>query len=93
MITKTAIIEIERPNRYAKQLASHMGNKVPTEEIESGWKLTFDIGTATLTTTETQLTMVANAENSENLQKIQGALVKHLIKFAAKLGELDIAWN
>ena len=66
---------------------------MPTEEIESGWKLTFDIGTATLTTTETHLKMVANAENSEDLQRIQGALVKHIIKFAAKLGELDIAWN
>lgn len=70
-----------------------MGNKVPTVETKSGWKLTFDIGTAELICSETHLKMVAEASNFEDLEKIKAALVKHLIKFAAKLGELDIRWE
>ena len=93
MITRTATVEIERPAKYGKQLASHMGNTLPTEEIEGGWKLTFEIGEATLIATDTHLVMTSTAGNLDDLQKIQYALVKHLIKFAAKLGELDITWN
>ena len=93
MLTQTAEVEIERPARYGKQLASHMGNKLKVKEIEAGWKLTFDIGEATLVATDTHLVMVTSAKNNEDLEKIQFALVKHLVKFAAKIGELNIAWN
>jgi hypothetical protein len=93
MITQTAAVEIERPARYGKQLASHMGNKLPTEEIPGGWRLTFEIGEATLVANDTHLVMTSTAENLDDLQKIQFALVKHLIKFATKLGELDITWQ
>jgi hypothetical protein len=93
MITQSAHVAIERPERYAKQLASHMGNKVPTEAIDGGWKLTFDIGSATLLCKDTTLTMTAVAENLEDLKKIEFALVKHLVKFAVKLGELEIEWH
>ena len=93
MFTQTAQVEIERPARYGKQLASHMGNKLKVEEIQGGWKLTFEIGEGTLIATDTQLVMTTTAENIEDLQKIQYALVKHLIKFASKLGELDITWK
>lgn len=93
MITQTATIAVERPQRYAKQLASHMGNKLQVEQIEGSWKLIFDIGEATLVSTDTNLIMTTTAENLDNLQKIQYALVKHLIKFTAKLGELEISWT
>jgi hypothetical protein len=93
MLTQTAKVEIDRPARYGKQLASHMGNKIPAVEIEGGWKLSFDIGEATLIATDTQLVMQSSAENMEDLQKIQFALVKHLVKFAAKLGDLEIYWK
>ena len=93
MLTQTAEVEIERPARYGKQLASHMGNKLKVEEIQGGWKLTFDIGEGTLIATDTHLVMTSAAENIDDLQKIQYALVKHLIKFASKLGELDITWK
>lgn len=93
MLTQTAEVEIERPARYGRQLASHMGNKLKVEEIQGGWKLTFEIGEGTLIATDTHLVMTSAAENIDDLQKIQYALVKHLIKFASKQGELDINWK
>lgn len=93
MITETAMVQIERPERYAKQLASHMGHKVPSEPIENGWKLTFGIGEATLVPNQTQLVMTARAENLEDLKMIQGALDKHLLKFTTKLPPIEITWN
>ncbi|MDY6050967.1 MAG: DUF2218 domain-containing protein [Rothia sp. (in: high G+C Gram-positive bacteria)] len=41
-----AVVETDRPARYAKQLASHFGHKITVEEIESGHRLI--TGTATL---------------------------------------------
>lgn len=93
MITQIARVPIERPQRYAKQLASHMGNKVPAEVIDGGWKLTFDIGTATLESNGSNLIMTTIANSQSDIEKIQFALVKHLIKFASKVGQLEIIWR
>lgn len=93
MVNSTTRIEIERSSRYAKQLASHMGHKIPVQETSSGWELTFGSGRATLTPSENHLVMTVRAENPDDLEGIKFALVKHLVKFAAKLGELEIAWK
>ena len=93
MVGQIANVTIERPERYAKQLASHMGHKLQVKVIEGGWELIFDIGSATLTSDESTLTMTTDAESQEDIEKIQFALVKHLVKFAAKLDPLEIVWK
>lgn len=90
MVSSNAIVSIERPERYAKQLASHLGNKIEAVEIPTGWHLNFGIGIAVISWTESSLNLQASSETAEDLEKIQFVLDKHLRKFAAKLGELEI---
>jgi hypothetical protein len=88
-----AVVSLERPERYAKQLASHLGHKIEAVQTDSGWQLDFGIGHASLVCEAATLTMSATAANVEDLEKIQFVLDKHLRKFTTKLGELDIQFS
>lgn len=92
MLTTTAIVTIERPARYAKQLAAHMGHKIESSEIENGWQLAFPSGVATLICTDETLTMTVKANDAESQERMQFALDKHLRQFTTKLPDYDITW-
>ena len=38
----TASVNTDRPERYAKQLVSHMQQKIPCEQVTNGHRLTFN---------------------------------------------------
>lgn len=88
-----AIVSIELPSRYAKQLASHLGHKIQVTEIENGWRFEIDgaLGTV-ITSGDSELTMTAHGQSSELEERMQFVLQKHLIKFT---GDLDpqINWK
>jgi hypothetical protein len=86
-------VKIERPARYAKQLASHLGHKIQADETSTGWLLTFPNGTATLDSSDDTLTMTVNANDYESEERMKFALVKHLKQFTTKLPEYEIVWN
>jgi len=86
-------VSIERPERYGKQLASHLGNKIPCVTTDKGWELTFDVGIATITPRPDGLEMTASAETSEGVARIQFVLDKHLKQFTTKLPDFEIAWH
>jgi hypothetical protein len=77
---KTAsYLEIERPDRWAKQLLSHLANK---SELE-GTTLKFGFGaTGTVVTSASAIVLVAEASNQEALERAQEVLTKHLYRFA-----------
>ena len=88
-----AIVSIERPSRYSKQLASHLGHKIAVTEIENGWH--FEIEGAkgdVITTGEAELTLTAIGENQELEERMQFVLQKHLLKFAGDLNP-EIVWQ
>jgi len=87
-----ALVKIERPSRYGKQLASHLSHRSELAEIPGGWQLTMAIGTATITADDNLLTMTAQAENTANLERIQFVLDKHLRQFTTKLPDFEIPW-
>ncbi len=92
-LMNTAVIKIERPARWGKQLASHLGNKIVTTEIDGGWLLTFPIGTAKVLPGEETLQLVAEADTEENLDRIKQVTESHLRRFAEeKVGELAVSW-
>lgn len=93
MITSIAKVNIERPARYGKQLASHLAHKIESTDIENGWLLTFPNGTATIIASEDQLIMTVNANDSEARERMQFVLDKHLRQFTTKLPELNITWK
>jgi len=88
-----AVIKIERPARWAKQLGGHLGHKIAVAEIEGGWSFTIEgaYGEA-LATGENELTLTAKGDSDELRERMEVVLQKHLLKFAADLNP-EIVWN
>ncbi|SIK56972.1 Uncharacterized protein conserved in bacteria (DUF2218) [Mycobacteroides abscessus subsp. abscessus] len=94
-LTSRAEVATERPARYAKQLVSHMGHKVPVEEIENGHRITFNrdgnfngYGDVLVFASERgeQLVLLAHADDDERLSRVEGILGRHLEKFGERDG-------
>ena len=88
-----ARVVTDRPQRYAKQLAAHLGRKV-----ESSWDeeaghgvLTFSVGTGTLTAQPGLLLLAVEGE-AENLDRLEDVVGRHLVRFGVK-DELVAEWH
>ena len=81
-------VPLERPERYVKQLNSHLSKKVPLQE---GFLLFPDLGAAEARVSDNAICLKAYADNEESLEKIENILVKHLYKFAKISG--DAHWQ
>ncbi len=93
MAESSAKLIIDRPARYAKQLASHIGHKAQAiEEIDGKVHITFGFGaTGTIAVTSDAVLLEASADNNEALEKAQDVLGRHLLKFA-KLEDQTLDW-
>mgnify|MGYP001644172400 FL=1 len=93
----TARVSTDRPSRYGKQLASHMGRKITSswDETAQTGSLTFDregaaTGVVRLSCHDgvLQLDLAAEDEHLERLEQVTGI---HLARFGAKEG-LVVSW-
>jgi hypothetical protein len=90
---RRATVATARPERYGKQLVSHLGRRNGGEwstEDGSGW-IDLGSGRATLLADEggLHLTVVAN---EEDLSRLQDVLASHLIRFGDR-DELHVSWT
>ena len=95
MLTSTAVVATDAPERYAKQLLAHLGRKNTVETIggeRHGGRLVFACGTATVRPEDHQLVLEAAAEHAESLAHIEDVLGRHLERFGAKR-ELVVTWQ
>jgi hypothetical protein len=83
-----AFVELDRPERYAKQLKSHLGHKAKTYEDF----VIFDFGIGNITVTETSVRLEAFADTDKLLEKVQNVLARHLLKFA-KAEDETVWWS
>jgi hypothetical protein len=93
MARSHARVATDRPNRYAKQLASHFGRKIEThwdEETGQG-SLSFGFGTAAMTATPDALLLVVEGD-ADDLERLEGVVGRHLVRFGAK-DELVAEWH
>lgn len=81
-------VPLERPERYVKQLNSHLSKKVPLQE---GFLLFPDLGAAEAYVSDNAVCLKAYADSEESLEKIEDTLVRHLYKFAKISG--DAHWQ
>ena len=90
-------VRTDRPSRYGKQLASHMGRKITTtwDEASQTGSLTFDregtiTGVVELSCHDDilQLDLAADDAHLERLEQVTGI---HLARFGAKEG-LVVSW-
>ncbi|MEU6357142.1 DUF2218 domain-containing protein [Streptomyces sp. NPDC047072] len=89
-----ARVTTDRPQRYAKQLASHLGRRSETswdEESGTGSLLFQNGGKGTLTATEGALLLTLEAE-AEHLDLLEGVIGSHLVRFGTK-DELVVEWQ
>jgi hypothetical protein len=83
-----SFVELGRPERYAKQLKSHLGNKAKTYEDF----IIFEFGIGHVTATETSVRLEAFADTDKLLEKVQNVLSRHLLKFA-KAENQSVWWS
>ncbi|WP_327399742.1 DUF2218 domain-containing protein [Streptomyces sp. NBC_01288] len=93
MSRSEARVATDRPQRYAKQLASHLGRRSETswdEETGVG-RLVFQDGTGSLTATDGALLLAVEAE-PEFLDRLEDVVGRHLVRFGTK-DELVVEWR
>ena len=88
-----ADVSIGRPERYGKQLASHLSHKIEVTETEVGWVLQIRGGEGRVLPQTDTLVLEASAPDEETLDKVKDVLERHLRKFAAKLDPLEVNWR
>lgn len=100
-IKSTAHVTTDRPGRYGKQLASHLGRRLQTRwdaEAEHG-QITFGgeefsggiTGEVTLTATEGTLLLQLTTDR-KHIEQVEGVVGRHLVGFGKK-DELAVSFN
>ncbi|MET0865367.1 MAG: DUF2218 domain-containing protein [Nakamurella sp.] len=96
MLLSVAVVSTDAPERYGKQLLSHLGRKVQTEPLPDrpapAGRLLFAYGVGTVLPMPGQLVLRATAADEESLARVQDVLQRHLEKFGARR-ELTVSWG
>ncbi|GAA3470407.1 MULTISPECIES: DUF2218 domain-containing protein [Nonomuraea] len=93
MLLSTAHVATDRPERYAKQLVSHLGHKASAEHTGPGCAtITFRSGTCSLRSAEGGLVLVAEAADLDALGGVQDVVTRHLLRFATQ-EDLHVDWT
>lgn len=93
MARSEARVTTDRPARYAKQLASHLGRRAQTswdEETGVGG-IVFENGTGTLSAAEGALLLSVETDPG-NLEFLEGIVGRHLVRFGTR-DELVVEWR
>jgi hypothetical protein len=91
-LSARADVPTDAPERYAKQLVSHLGRRV--EWTTEGPTSTAAIagGTGVVEVDDGVLTLRAQAPDSESLERVQDVLGSHLERFGQR-NELVVTWS
>jgi hypothetical protein len=91
-LTARADVRTDAPERYAKQLVSHLGRKL--EFTTEGATSTAPIagGTGVIQVGEGVLTLRAEAPDAQTLDRVQDVLGRHLERFGQR-NELTVVWT
>lgn len=92
MHSSRADVATDRPERYAKQLVSHLGRKL--EFTQDGPTATAVVaGTvASITAGDGVLVLEVSGTDPDGVSRAEGALASHLVRFGDKAA-LTVAWQ
>ncbi|MEY9776472.1 DUF2218 domain-containing protein [Arthrobacter sp. MW3 TE3886] len=91
ILSSWASIDTDRPERWAKQLVSHLGRRNPVENTAGGDVLSVGGGQGFVGTKDGALLLRATAPDAESLSRVEDVLARHLERFAAREG-LKVEW-
>ncbi|MEU6827286.1 DUF2218 domain-containing protein [Nocardia beijingensis] len=88
-----SVVHTDRPERYGKQLVSHLGRRNGGEwspESSSGW-IDLDLGRATVTARPGELRLRIDAA-AEDLPRLEDVVARHLVRFGER-DRLSVTWQ
>jgi predicted O-methyltransferase YrrM len=90
----TALVAIDRPARYAKQLASHLGHRAETAQSADGRAtITLDSGTCVVAPGARHLQLIAASQDAEGLAAVQDVVARHLLRFVGEGSGVRVDWS
>ena len=94
MPTSTAQVTTDRPARYIKQLASHLGRTVEAEVARDGRAtIVFARGTCLLAPLPGRIHLACAARDAEALAHVQDVVARHLVRFATQEELPEVRWS
>jgi hypothetical protein len=101
-VTSSATVATDRPGRYGKQLASHLGRRMVSswDDGAGTGEITFPFGQAELTAQEGALHLFVagspeaepDLQGSAGLDRLEDVVGRHLVRFGTK-DELVVQWQ
>ena len=91
-LSSRADVPTDAPERYAKQLVSHLGRKTEWTTEGPVSKATIAGGTGVVEVGDGVLTLLAEASDTETLDRVQDVLGRHLERFGQR-NELTVVWT
>lgn len=92
MLVSQSVVTIERPQRWAKQLADHFSHKCEVEETPEGKLIHFSVGDGIVATTDWAVLLTAHGETEDQVAQVQDVLGRHLERSAQKEG-VQVVWG
>ncbi len=86
-----ADVASSRPARWAKQLSSHLSNKVEVVSSPRGSEVTIGSGLGVIRAEAEVIVLEAHADDAETLARVEDVLGRHLTRFGEKDG-LVVEW-
>jgi hypothetical protein len=90
-LTAHAAVATERPERFAKQLVSHLGRKAEVREEPDGSRLVIGDGSCLVVPGAGVLDLRAEAASEDGLARVEQVVGGHLVRFGEK-DELVVTW-
>jgi hypothetical protein len=93
-VTATASVATPTPERYAKQLAAHLGRRLEVRDEPDGLRLAFGegAGDCLLRSRDEALELFASAADPAGLEQITQVVGSHLERFGQR-NELVVRWR
>ncbi|MFI7229504.1 DUF2218 domain-containing protein [Nonomuraea angiospora] len=88
----TASVPTATPERYAKQLASHLGRRSEVIEGDGTIEIKIDDGACLLTLGDNVLELRASAPDEVGLDIVKDVIGRHLERFGQR-SELHVDWR
>ena len=90
-MTNEGHVVIPNAARLASAMARHFGHKVPVERDGDDVTIRLPMGDLTVTASDERLRLRAEADDPEDLLRVQQVATDHLRRFA-RAGDLGVDW-
>ena len=92
-LTASATVSTPTPERYAKQLAAHLGRRCEIREEPHGIRIVLaDTGDCLLASRDGALDLSATGHGPQELERVLHVVGSHLERFGQR-NELQVSWR